>query len=136
MRPWPSYYDQERVIMVSTGRSGRTSPDEFIDRLKELVANNNLANKQLLTRLGNLVREAEVVSRGGAGERLDAEALLSRWLDYNLASYSVVSTHTVALLNGLLSAVQSTLIANPASQPDAQATAAPRVELRLSGRHG
>jgi len=45
--------------MVSTGRSGRTSPDEFIDRLKELVANNNLANKQLLTRLGNLVREAD-----------------------------------------------------------------------------
>jgi len=123
--------------MVSTGRSGRTSPDEFIDRLKELVANNNLANKQLLTRLGNLVREAdEVVSRDRAGGRLDAEALLSRWLDFNLASYSVVSTHTVALLNGLLSAVQSTLIASPASQPDAQATAVPRVELRLSGRHG
>jgi hypothetical protein len=123
--------------MVSTGRSERTSPGEFIERLKYLIANNITESERLLTRFRGLVREAnQAVGTGGAGERPNAETLLSRWLDFNLASYSVVSTHSLALLNGLLSAAQSTLISKAAPAPDARATATPRVELRLSGRHG
>jgi hypothetical protein len=123
--------------MVSTGRSNRTSPGEFIERLKHLIANNVAESERLLTRVRGLAREAnQTVSTGRTGERPNAEALLSRWLDFNLASYSVVSTQSLALLNGLLSAAQSTLIPNAASAPDARATATPRVELRLSGRHG
>jgi hypothetical protein len=123
--------------MVSKGHLERTSPGEFIERLKYLIANNLTESERLLTRFRALVREAnQAVSSGRAGERPSAEALLSRWLDFNLQSYSVVSTQSVALLNGLLTAAQSTLIPKPVLAPDARATAAPRVELRLSGRHG
>jgi hypothetical protein len=123
--------------MVSKGRSGRTSPSEFIERLKFLIANNAAESERLLTRFSALVREAnQAVSRGRAGERPSADELLSRWLDFNLASYSVVSTQSVALLNGLLSAAQSTLIPKAVPVPDKRATAAPRVKLQLSGRPG
>ncbi len=117
--------------MVSTGRSERTSPDEFVERLKVLVANNIGGSKQLLTRFSNFVREADqAVTTSRAAGRPDAQALLSRWLDFNLESYSVLSAQSLALLNGLLSAAQSTLI------PKTAPAAPPRVELRLSGRHG
>jgi hypothetical protein len=120
--------------MVSTGRSGRISADEFLARLKELVAANVAGNTQLATRLRDFIQEVlKAVGTDPAGERTDAEALLSRWLDFNLASYSVVSNNALSLLNGLLSAAESTLIPKAAA---ARPFPAPRVELRLSGRHG
>ncbi len=123
--------------MASRGSSGRTSPDEFVERLKELVAANVAGSTQLVTRFSDFVREAsQAVGTRPGGERTDAEALLSRWLDFNLASYSVVSAQGLALLNGLLSAAESTLIPKAPPAPVAKATPAARVELRLSGRHG
>lgn len=120
--------------MVSTDRFGRISPDEFVRRLKEIVANNVEESTRLVARFTEFVREAsQAISSDRTAERTDPEALLSRWLDFNLASYSVLSAQSVALLNGLLSAAQSTLI--PKKLSDAPATA-PRVELRLAARLG
>lgn len=122
--------------MAARGPSGRTSPDEFVERLKELVAANVAGSTQLVTRFSDVVREvSRAVDTGRAGERTGAEALLSRWLDFNLASYSVVSAQGLALLNGLLSAAESTLIPKATPKADGRATPAPRVELRMSGRH-
>ncbi len=96
--------------MTSRGPSGPTSADEFTERLRQLVAANVAGSTQLLTRFTTFVRDAtEAVRAGQVGERNDAQALLSRWLDFNLASYSVLSTQSLALLNGLLSAAESTL---------------------------
>jgi hypothetical protein len=123
--------------MVSTGRSGRTSPDEFIERLRELVAANIAGSTQVVARFSDFIQEVfKAVGTDPAGERTDAKALLSRWLDFNLASYSVVTTSSLALLNGLLSAAESTLIPKAAPAPGTMPFPAPRVELRLSGRHG
>lgn len=123
--------------MVSTGRSGRISPDELAKRLKELIANNVAGSTQLVTRFSDLVREvSQAVSTGRAGEQTDVTTLLSRWLDFNLASYSVMSAQSLAFLNGLLSAAESTLLPRAAPAPEARAAPAPRVELRLSGRPG
>jgi hypothetical protein len=124
--------------MDSTGHSGRTTPDEFVERLKELVAANVAGSTQLVTRLSDLVREAsQAVTTESAGERPNAELLLSRWLDFNLASYSVVSAQSLALLNGLISAAERTLIPKaPSPATPKGTTPTPRVELRLSGRYG
>jgi hypothetical protein len=123
--------------MAARGPSGRTSPDEFVERLKELVAANRAGTMELATRFSALVREASrAVDAGRAGDRPDAKALLSRWLDFNLASYSVISAQGLALLNGLLSAAERTLIRKAPPAPDARETPASRVELRLSGRYG
>jgi hypothetical protein len=128
---------EEGIDMTSKGRSEGTSPDEFVERLKVLVGENIAGSRQLVTRLRNIVREADqAVSAGAAGDRTDPKELLFRWLDFNLASYSVVNTHGLALLNGLLSAAQGTLIPEPAAARQSHPAAAPRVDLRLSGRHG
>ena len=124
--------------MVFRDPSGRKSPEEFVEQLKELVAANVAGSTQLVARFNDFVRDAaRAVGPGRAGEPTDeAVTLLSRWLDFNLASYSVVSTHGLALLNGLLSAAESTLIPKAPRAPDARPSPAPHVELRLSGRHG
>jgi hypothetical protein len=123
--------------MASRGTSGRTSPDEFVDRLKELVAANIAGRKQLEARFGAFVREASrAVATGQSGERTGAEALLSRWIDFNLESFSAINAQGLALLNDLLSAAEHTLIPKAAPATGTRAPTAPRVELRLSGRRG
>ncbi len=123
--------------MVARDPSGRKSPEEFVEELKELVAANVAGNAQLVTRFNDFIRDAaKAVGAGRAGEPANAAALLSRWLDFNLASYSVVSTHGLALLNGLLSAAENALLPKAPSAPGARPTPEPRVELRLEGRPG
>ncbi len=123
--------------MASRGTSGRTSPDEFVERLKELVVANIAGRTQLEARLAAFVREASrAVAGRQSGERTDAKALLSRWLDFNLESYSAINAQGLALLNDLLSAAERTLLPRAAPATGTQAPTAPRVELRLSGRHG
>lgn len=117
--------------MDSTGPDVRTSLDEFVKRLRELVANNVAGSTQFMIRFNDFVRQAsEETLAGRTGDRTDVGAMLSRWFDFNLAAYSLVSSQSLALLNGLLSAAQSTLIPKAAPAP------APRVELRLTGRPG
>jgi hypothetical protein len=130
--------------MFPAGHSDRITPHEFVERLKTLIESNVAGNTQLLTRFVDLIGQASQAGSKELGNQPDAEAMLSRWLDFNLAAYSIVSTQGLALLNGLLSAARSTLITKAEPVPDVQAATAsnvkaatePRVELRLSGRHG
>ncbi|MGH3116969.1 MAG: hypothetical protein ACRDQ2_07610 [Gaiellales bacterium] len=115
---------------------GKDAPsEEFAKQLKELVAANVAGNARLLTRFNDLVRDATKGLGTPRGESPDATALLSRWLDFNLASYSVVTTHGLALLNGLLSAAENALVPRPPA-PAGTPPPARRVELRLEGRPG
>jgi hypothetical protein len=115
------------------------SSSEFFERLKELVSANIAGNTQLAIRFADFIRKASRASgKDPFRERPDAETLLARWLEFNLASYSVVSSSSLALLNGLLSAAESTLIPTAARGPAPfpPSSPAPRAELRLSGRPG
>jgi len=121
--------------MFATDPSGRKSPEEFVEQLKELVATNIAGNAQLLTRLTSFVQEAVKSAGSGSREPLTGATLLSRWLDFNLASYSVVSTHSLAIMSGLLTAAEAALLPKGQSVSP-RPGAAPRVELRLEGRPG
>jgi hypothetical protein len=118
--------------MVSTGSSHQKTADEVVDQLKEILAANVSGNAQLVAHFNDLVRD--ITKEMGRGRRPEPAELLSRWLDFNLASYSVVTKQSVALLDGLLAIARSTLLPNVASPPPRGNE--PRVELRLSGRHG
>ena len=115
-----------RSHLDNTG-SGQPSSDVFGERMKQILATTVAGNTRLLGRFNELVRQEQTgLGPGPAGRSSDATVLLSRWLDFNLASYSVVTTNGLALLNGLLSAAEEAALPRPARQ----------VELRLEGRHG
>ena len=106
---------------------------ELAAQLKALVAANTSANAQLLNRFAALLRSAVDARPATRTNLQDPQALVSRWLDFNVASYSVISTHSVALMNGLLAAAEKALSppAAPAGPPAAQP-----LELRVEGRPG
>jgi hypothetical protein len=113
------------------------SPDDFLERLKELNAAHVAGSTQLVKHFGDFVREASrAVGAGRAGGRIDPESLLSRWLDFHLATASVASTQSLALFHGLISAAENTLLPKASSPAGGKGAPTPRVELRLSGRHG
>lgn len=120
--------------MVSAGSPHQRTADDVVDQLKEILAANVSGNAQLVAHFNDLVRD--ISKEMGSGRRHDPAELLSRWLDFNLASYSVVTKQSVALLDGLLDVARSTLIPAPAPAPTRVAVDEPRVELRLSGRPG
>jgi hypothetical protein len=111
--------------------------EEFGEQLKRLVAANLAGNAQLATRLSNFIKDAATTLRADRPrEATDAAGLLSRWLEFNLKSYSVVSTHGLALVNELLSAAESALLTKEPPSAEPVPKPQPRVELRLSGRPG
>lgn len=121
----------------SSDPSGQKSLEEFGEQLKQLVAANLAGNAQLMTRLNNFIKEAATAVRADRPrETTDVKSLLSRWLDFNLKSYSVVSTHGLALLNELLSAAENALLPKAPPAAESRPKPQPRVELRLSGRPG
>lgn len=124
--------------MSSRDPFDRKSQDQFVEQLKTLVAANIAGSTQLLARFNDFVRDAaKAFAPFRTGRPADeAAALLARWLDFNLASYSVLSTQSLALLNELMSAAESTLIPKAAPAREAEPVVSPRVELRLSGRYG
>jgi hypothetical protein len=122
--------------MAATDASGRKSPEEFVEQMKELVAANVAGNAQLLTRLTAFLQEAAKSAGPGSREPINGAALLSRWLDFNLASYSVVSSHRLAIMSGLLTAAEAALLPRGSSGAAARAGVATRIDLRLEGRPG
>jgi len=123
--------------MAARVSAGRMSSDDFLARLKELNAAHVAGSTQLVKHFTDFVREASrAVGAGRAGERIGADALLSRWVDFHLATFSVASAQTLALFHGLISAAENTLLPKASSSPGGKSAPAPRVELRLSGRHG
>jgi hypothetical protein len=123
--------------VASSASSGQKSLEEFSEQLKQLVSANLAGNAQLATRLSNFIKDAAAAVRADRlREAPDAAGLLSRWLEFNLKSYSVVSTHSLALVNELLSAAESALLAKAPSAAESAPKPQSRVELRLSGRPG
>lgn len=119
--------------------SGRRPPETYVEELKRLAANHVARNVELAARVSALAKE--VTSSAASAPAATPAEVLSRWLDFNVASYEALSTHSLALLDGLVAAAERTLLPSsdfergepvPAGAPGA----ADRVELRLSGRRG
>jgi hypothetical protein len=126
----------EELMDPDNDASGQTSPEVLAERMKQLLATTVAGNARLLSRFNAVVRDAQTgLGTGPSGQSPDATVLLSRWLDFNLASYSVVTTNGLALLTGLLSATEEALLPRH-PEPSGPSRPARQVELRLEGRPG
>src|ERR687898_314054 len=108
------------------------SPDELVDQVRATLSESAADNARLATQLSEFVRE--VSSEISQGRRMDAAELFSRWVDFNLQSYSLVNKQSAALLDGLLSVARATLL--PGASPTQPARPEQRLELRMSGHVG
>jgi hypothetical protein len=79
--------------------------EHFIDELKTLLTRSIEGNTQLASRLSALAQHA---SKGGLPT--DGNDLFARWLDFNLASASLVSSHSLTVLHGVLDAAERSLL--------------------------
>lgn len=123
--------------MTPKGSSKQKSPEVFFEELKSRIAANLAGNLQLVRRLSDLVKDAtKAFAARRAGERAEPSELLSRWLEFSLASYSAVSTHSLELLNGVVSAAEQALGAKARPAPEPEPAPGQRVEMRLEGRQG
>lgn len=79
--------------------------EHFIDELKTLLTRSIEGNTQLASRLSALAQEA---AKGGLPA--DANELFARWLDFNLASASLLNKHSLSALHGVLDAAERSLL--------------------------
>ncbi|MBI3015728.1 MAG: hypothetical protein HYY65_11885 [Candidatus Tectomicrobia bacterium] len=117
---------------MSKGSTERMSPETFVEELKALISANLAGNVQLMARINELVKAATARQK----EPIDASTLFARWMEFNLASYSVISTQGMALLNGIVSAAEQALGTKARPAPEPGPSAEQKVEMRLEGRQG
>lgn len=79
--------------------------ETFIEELKGLVTRNMEANTQLAARVSTLLQQA---SREGLPS--NANDLFARWLDFNLASATLMTAHSSEVLRGLVDAAERSLL--------------------------
>lgn len=111
---------------------GSKSPEAFAEQLKTLAAANVAGNVELMARLNALVKMA--AKSAASQEQPDSSELLARWLDFNLASYTILTNHTLSTLNDLISAAERSLMGGSALPPVMPGAA--RIDLQLEGRPG
>jgi len=108
----------------------------FIKEFTSLVTKNIRGNMQLVSRVNELVKNAGK-SLGPNRKKNDGKqsALLVRLLDFNLASYEILSSYTLDMLNGLVSAAEISLFGKDTATAEA---ASPKVcgEIQVGGRQG
>jgi hypothetical protein len=96
----------------------RKSPEAFIDELKSVLSANAAGNIELASRLNALVKEVALALQASKEHPPpDSSELLSRVLDFELAAYAAITKHSLAILNGLITSAEQTLLddAEPAT---------------------
>jgi hypothetical protein len=96
----------------------RKSPEAFVEELKSVLAASAAGNIQLASRLNALVKQATSREQGRGRVPPDRAEVLSRLLDFQLAAYSVVTTHSLAMLDGLISSAERALLGTGAESVD------------------
>jgi len=79
--------------------------ESFIEELKGLLTRNMEANTQLASRVSTLIQQA---SREGVPT--NANDLFARWLDFNLASATLMTAHSSEVMRGLVDAAEKSLL--------------------------
>jgi hypothetical protein len=127
---------RERPKMPPPESDEKQAAPSFVKEFKSLVAKNIRGNMQLVSRVNELVKNAGK-SMGPDRKKDDGKqsALLIRLLDFNLASYEILSSYTLDMLNGLVSAAEISLFGKDAATAKA---ASPKVcgEIQVGGRQG
>jgi len=89
----------------------RKSPGAFVDQLKSVLSASAAGSIELAGRLNALVKEAALALNASKDRPPpDSSELLSRMLDFQLAAYAVVTEHSLAILNGLITSAEQTLL--------------------------
>ncbi|MFN8668793.1 MAG: hypothetical protein U0164_16555 [Gemmatimonadaceae bacterium] len=88
--------------------------ESFIEELKGLLTRNMESNTQLASRVSTLLQQA---SREGLPT--NANELFARWLDFNLASATLMTSHSSEVMRGLVDAAERSLLgrAVPSAAP-------------------
>lgn len=94
--------------------------ETFIEEIRGLLTRNMEANTQLASRVSALLQQS-------AREGLPStpNELFARWLDFNLASATVISTHSTEVMRGLVDAAERSLLGREPTD-GLHGTAAPR----------
>lgn len=109
----------------------------LLTELQLLLTKNVSENVKLISRIGNLVVETVKTAKTGDTEnRSGKTTLLNRWLDFNLASCDILSTHTLAMYKNVVSAAEKIMAGNKALPSDSKTPEAKPLEIQLKGRQG
>jgi hypothetical protein len=108
----------------------------LVKEFKSLVEQNIKGNMQLFSRVNELLKNAgELLGPHRQKSEGKQSALLMRLLEFNLASYEILSSGTLEMLNSLVSAAEASLLGNDAATASATA---PKVcgEIQVEVRQG
>lgn len=118
---------------MSAKSNFRKTPEEFADEIKKVLSANVSKSIQLMTRANNLIKDTvqnfSTADRKSAAKESD---ILERWLNFNVATYTVINDHALSLLEKLITVAEESISGNPPKK-NAENKA---VDISISGRPG
>jgi hypothetical protein len=115
--------------------------EELVKDLKAVMAHALAGNLEVVARVRDLVGGLVSDSPKISDAVRDPRALVSRWLDFNIASLRIITEHSIEALNGIVSVAEANLSTSPrrsaaSAGSRSEARDAEPVELLLEGRRG
>lgn len=121
--------------MSDAGKSGHHVSGTVLTELKSLLTKNVSENVKLISRIGNLVADS-VKTTKTSGTDTGKTTLINRWLDFNLASCDILSTHTLAMYKNVVATAEKIMAGNKTSAPAYKTSEAKPVKIQLKGHQG
>ena len=95
--------------MAASNKYQKT-PEEFADEIKKILSANVSKSIHLMTRANNLLKDTVESIASSNKEPVDKSELLNRWLNFNVATYTVINDHTISLLEKLITIAEGSII--------------------------
>ena len=117
---------------MAAERKYEKTPEEFVNAIETILSANVSKSIHLMTHATDLIKNTvKTVSSPGRAS-MDGSKVLERWLNFNVASFSVISDHALSMLDKLITVAEGAIVGNIPRKRSAEK----QVDIEIAGQQG
>lgn len=117
---------------MAAKRQSQKTPEEFVNEIKAVVSANVSKSIQLMTRANDLIKNTVQTVSSPGRPSMDKSEVLERWLNFNVATYSVISDHALSMFDKLITVAEGAIVGDIPEKGSAEK----RVDINIAGQQG
>lgn len=117
---------------MAAKRQSQKTPEEFVNEIKTILSANVSKSIQLMTRANDLIKNTFQTVSSPDRASMDESDVLERWLNFNVATFSVISDHAFSLLDKLITVAEGAIVGDIPGKGSAEK----QVDIYITGQQG
>lgn len=117
---------------MAAKRQSQKTPEDFVNEIKAVLSANVAKSIQLMTRANDVIKNTvQTVSSVGQAS-MDKSEVLKRCLNFNVATYSVISDHVLSMFDKLITVAEGAVIGDTPGKGSAEKL----MDISIVGQQG